>query len=154
MSSAVKRLTYEFCVPSAAVLCAVAAWSACAWFGLTAAKSALFFFIVRRYRKNRGHCCCPPLILHGKEPSVALLVRPGSNLCGLPCGSQSLSGCCMLNLCLQPDILDQCSAHPWHLGILRRSSELLFCSCWLVSFQPSEHFNLFLCTNTKQIFKF
>lgn len=59
---------------------------------------------------------CPPLILHGKEPSVAFLVRPGNNLCGLPCGSQSLSGCCMLSLCLQPDILDQCSAHLWCLG--------------------------------------
>lgn len=33
MSSAVKRLTYEFYMPSAAVLCAVAAWSVCAWFG-------------------------------------------------------------------------------------------------------------------------
>lgn len=73
MCSAVKRMTYEFCVPSAAVLCAVAAWAACAWFGLTAAKS--------------------PFLLHSQEiqeeQRALLLPSPDSAwegaLSGLPC---------------------------------------------------------------------
>lgn len=94
---------------------------------------------------TEGIAAALPWLCLGRSTSVALLVRPGSNLCGLPYGSQSLPGCCMLSFSLQSDILNQCCAHPWHLGILRRSCELLFCSCWFISFQPSDHFSLFLC---------